>query len=225
MKIRYTVIFLLATSLLVACNKASTSSNESPSQKTKTDSTLQEPVPEYKKETRPDSNLIMLAKHLKEEGYRFYQVKPYYKFQSVTILQDLQDSILYYKHDIKDQVTYYKRPFTWSEDFRRDKKTELDHFYSLLDSASACYGITYTMDKPNTTVGSMVEEWWFPNPEKSNEAKKAFDDLEYALFPKTLSFTITDSNRLYLFHSRYMGASWYNKIQFEWFESKLTTGK
>ena len=97
--------------------------------------------------------------------------------------------------------------------------SKVNLFVELLKNAKRCDGLTYSVG--NLTESGMVEAWYFETPDDAQKIEQLFNQTEQHIFIRTLSFSISNANLLYVFHSRYTGASWQGKKYFEWFRESL----
>ena len=93
-------------------------------------------------------------------------------------------------------------------------------FIEYVEKADSCYGIS--VGNYGATESNFIEVYVMKSPFLARKMKYWFlKSNNSSLYAKTLSFVKNIDNKVYIFHSRYMGASWYLKKDFEWFEDTL----
>lgn len=153
-----------------------------------------------------DSNLFALANHIKKQDWIGMNIKSHYRFDRDTVM--IIDSIPFYSYEIPTLLDYYH-----NRSYLSDKRVE--DIINLLSDADTCYGISTGGN--NETENSMIEVFRLPTNYHAKQIELIYHKSYPVLFAKTLSFVKAIDDKLYVFHSRYMGASWYLKKDFEWF--------
>lgn len=156
-----------------------------------------------------DSNLVLIAKHIQEKGSSLTNMKKHYTFNRDTVYTI--DSISYFSYDVSTILDYYQR-----RSFQYNSRPKIIAHFAKADT---CYGITMGADR-NTEM-SMIEVFRFPTEQQAIVLETIYNEHHPPLFIKTLSFVKAIDNKLYVFHSRSMGASWTLKRYFEWFENNV----
>lgn len=169
-----------------------------------------------------DSNLILLSNRITSRGFSHFNLKiwPKFNIQKDTIFHSDKDSILLFEYDTSQLLDFYLTPPYAPSHFRDSSKLEsITELLIFLRKAKRCTGFEYGTEFH--TVSNMVESWEFNNETDAQYADSLFHFIDYQLFPKTLSFSASDSEYFYIFHSRFMGASWELKKDYEWFNEKI----
>jgi len=159
-----------------------------------------------------DSTLLSLAKHIKTKDWSFIKLKSHYRFNRDTVV--IIDSIPFYSYDISSILKYYHL-----RSYLSNIENGGEEIIELLNNSDSCYG--FSIGGMNETESSMVEVFSLPSDHQAKQIELLFIKSDPPLFMKTLSFVKAIDNKLYVFHSRYMGASWYMKKYFEWFEDQI----
>jgi hypothetical protein len=168
-----------------------------------------------------DSNLFRIAEHVKERGYSLQGLRTWHRFdlEKDSILVPSKN-LLIFAYAPSDVIAFYQtHPSVPSETRDDDKLQSIDLLMLHLQAAKCCLGIEYS-EAPNT-VFNMVQSWEFSTTQEAQTTDSLFKSTHFQLFPKTLSFSTSDSHYFYIFHSRYMAASYELKLDFEWFEQQL----
>ena len=165
-----------------------------------------------------------LIRELKEDEFDFNKLKPWREaeFQRDTILASTLQDVVFYNYELEEVILFYSNPPYNYTNPGKATNDSIQDLIRVLKQAEHICGTEY--GKSPNTAEYFIDVWSFQDDTLPSLAANRFNELEFQVFPKTMSFAFHHEKQLIIFRARYMGASWELKKHAEQFLSYLKNG-